>query len=176
MGWQVAMAVGGAILGGLRARRRRREERARRRRERKIALRTQKSLLQAVPDIRQRYRQEAGFMREQFGVQQMSGLQAYGVEREGAEALIGSTNLAYSGSAERQKSLLDESMLLQQRDQFVNMQRDFTQLREAQTRELRDVQVGLLNLEAQSAQRGYTIPSMGASFMRGQNTNLGGMY
>jgi len=175
MGWQVAMAVGGAILGGLGSRRRRREERARRSREKTVALRTQKSLQASVTDIRKKYQQEAGFMRQGFATQQMSGLQAFGVEMEGANQQIGSTGLAYGGGAERRKSLLEESMLLQQQDELTNVQRDFAQLGRQQMSEMRDVQVGLLNLEAQSAQRGYSIPSLGADFMKGKQTNLGGM-
>ena len=167
----IGMTVGGAILGKVGLRRRRREERRRRSAERKIAVRTQQSLIGSIEGLRGEYQERAGFIRSEFDLRQQSALQGYMGERSAMDTMVGGTNLAYSGAAETASNRLDQSFRTQLEAENLGAQQQISSLTRGFESELRDVQVGLLNLERTASQRGYSIPSMGASF----NTNPTGL-
>ena len=165
------MTIGGAILGKIGMRRRRREERKRRAREKKFALQAQTALIGTVDGLREDYRKRAGFIRSEFNLRQQSALQGYMGERSAMDTMVGGTNLAYSGAAETASNRLDQSFRTQLEAENLGAQQQLSSLTRGFESELRDVQVGLLNLERTASERGYSIPSMGASF----NTNPTGL-
>ena len=165
------MTIGGAILGKIGMSKRRREERRRRAREKKFALQAQTSLIGTVDGLREDYRTRAGFAREQFDVRQSSAIQGYQAERSAMDSMTGSTNLAYSGTAQTASSRLDEGFKTQLEAENLSARQEMSSITKGFESELRGVQVGLLNLERTASERGYSIPSMGASF----NTNPTGL-
>jgi hypothetical protein len=164
MGWQIGLAVGGAILGKIGADRQRREIRAQRRREKKVALRTQESLIGSVSGIRNEYMQRAGMARAGFGLSQAAAIQGYTQERSQMDSMIGSSNLAYAGGLQEQSNLLNQSFTNTMQSNTLQAQQNMFNINQGFESELRDVQVGLLNLERNAANRGYSIPSIGATF------------
>jgi hypothetical protein len=171
------MTIGGAILGKIGMRRRRREERKRRAREKKFALQAQTALIGTVDGLREDYRTRAGFAREEFGIRQSSAIQGYQaerpsyLERSAMDTMIGGSNLAYSGSAETASKRLDDGFRTQLEAENLTARQEMSAITKGFESELRGVQVGLLNLERTASERGYSIPSMGASF----NTNPTGL-
>jgi hypothetical protein len=165
------MTIGGAILGKIGMRRRRREERKRRAREKKFALQAQTALIGTVDGLREDYRTRAGFAREEFGIRQSSAIQGYQAERSAMDTMIGGSNLAYSGSAQTASKRLDDGFRTQLEAENLTARQEMSAITKGFESELRGVQVGLLNLERTASERGYSIPSMGASF----NTNPTGL-
>ena len=170
----VGFAVGGAILGKIGMNRKRREEQERRKKEREHAVKTQGALLGAVGDIRAEYRERAGFAREQYGLGREAGLLGYQQDRQAMDTAIGGTNLAYGGGAMAQSRMMDESFALDSDSRNLGYKSDYWGLEKQYEGELRDVKMGLLNLEATAAQRGYQIPGVGTGFNINQQGNLGG--
>jgi hypothetical protein len=146
------MTIGGAILGKIGMRRRRREERKRRAREKKFALQAQTALIGTVDGLREDYRTRAGFAREEFGIRQSSAIQGY-------------------QAAETASKRLDDGFRTQLEAENLTARQEMSAITKGFESELRGVQVGLLNLERTASERGYSIPSMGASF----NTNPTGL-
>tara|TARA_R100001594_G_scaffold21712_2_gene41884 strand:+ start:4608 stop:5132 length:525 start_codon:yes stop_codon:yes gene_type:complete len=173
MSLAIGMAVGGAILGKIGADRRRREVKRQRRREKKVALRTQQQLMGSIGSIRSEYRQRASMARDMFSLGQRTAIGGYTQDRDAMDNIIGQTNMAYSGGAQQQSSLLNQSFQQELSARQIQGRQDFFNLNQQYQGELRDVQVGLLNLEANAARRGYSIPSMGANFKT--NYSVGGV-
>lgn len=169
MSVQIAMAVGGAILGKIGMDKKRSEMRKQRAREQRHALTAQTSLINSVSGIRQEYRERAGMARNQFDLGQSSSILGYQQQRNEMDNIVGSTNMSYSGGAESQSSMLSQSFSNEMQQNRAGADRSFYNLNQQYTDELKDVQVGLLNLERNAANRGYSIPSMGAQFQSGGN-------
>jgi len=167
----IGMTIGGAILGKIGMRKRRREERKRRKAEKRLGLQAQKSLIGSISGLREEYQERAGFARQEFGLRQQSALQGYGIERESVDELIGSTGLAYGAGAENKGNSVDEAFGNQLKAERLAATERMSSLSRGFEGELRDTQVGLLNLERTASERGYSLPKMGANF----NTNPSGL-
>tara|TARA_X000001382_G_C3165167_1_gene177618 strand:+ start:905 stop:1435 length:531 start_codon:yes stop_codon:yes gene_type:complete len=167
----IGFAVGGAILGNIGMRKKRREERRRRAREKKHALAAQTSLINSIGGLRDDYRERAGFARQDFNITQQGAIQGYQGERSAMDTLVGNTGMSYSGGAMEKSNRLDSAFKNQLTAQRLGAEQQMSSITKGFQSELRDVQVGLLNLERTSSERGYSIPSMGASF----NTNPSGL-
>ena len=145
-----AFAVGGAILGAIGMRRRRKEERRRRRREKAHALKAQQGLIGTIDDIRAEYAERAGFARQGFESQQASSIVNYAQDLRGAQSIVGQTGFSYSGEGERGKNLLTGAFQDEYQARNLQYKEGFAGLERQYEGELRDIQVGLLNLEAYS--------------------------
>lgn len=165
-----AFAIGGAILGRIGMKKKRREEARRRERERKHALVAQRQLVGSIDAIRAEYAERAGFRREGYDLQQSQGLLNYGMDRQQADSSIGQSNLAYGG-ANKAREQLDMSFQNEYKGRQLEYKEGFSALERSYESDLRGVQTGLLNLQATAAQRGYKIPGVSVN----TESNIGGL-
>ncbi len=170
------MAIGGAIMGAIGMRKRRKAERKRKRRERAHALKTQEALISSVSDIREEYRERAGFGRKAFDQSLQAGMLDYQSARGDIASQIGATGFAYSGGGQRASSMLDRSFAMRNQERKLGYEQEVFGLERQLEGELRGVQMGLLDLEATAASRGYRLQSKGQSGPRvDTRADLGGI-
>jgi hypothetical protein len=152
-----ALGIGGAILGVIGMKKRRKEARRRRRREKRHALTAQNQLISSVKDIRSEYRERAQFGRKAFELGQQRGLLNFGQQSDEMNQSIGQTGLAYSGTLQGQKSMMEKSFDQENKDRSQGFQEQRFGLEKQLEGDLRGVQTGLLNLEATAMERGYSL-------------------
>tara|TARA_R100000808_G_scaffold22546_1_gene49075 strand:+ start:6640 stop:7611 length:972 start_codon:yes stop_codon:yes gene_type:complete len=154
------IALGAAIGGMIASRRAKKRERARKRKEKKFAQETQTRLVGAAGRIGEDVSRQAQFQRDAFALQGEGAVTQYEGAMDKAEAAIGATNLAGSGSGQQLAADVTQGYQLNARQRELAFAGDRYRLEREYESRIRDVESSLLGLQQQAGQRGYSLGSV----------------
>jgi len=154
------IALGAAIGGIIASRRAKKREAARKKKEKKFALQTQDRLVGAAGRVGEDVSTQAQFQRDAFALQGEASAAQYAGSMDKAQAALGSTNLAGSGSGQEMISDMREGFQTNARQRELAFAGDRYKLGQQYDSRIRDIESSLLGLQQTAGQRGYSLGSV----------------